>query len=199
MELEMDAKYFRDLAKEDYKKYSNKGALTTLVYQAILGAGSAATIGVGALVLPGVMGYGYSYYTKEVKNDSEQLSNLFKGFDKFLNTFLLGLLLEIYVALWTLLLIVPGIIKSLAYSMAYFIMVDNPEMSSNDAITESKEMMNGYKWRLFCLLFSYIGWHLLAILTLGILEFWITPKIKMAEYEFYLEIKKNPRQETVTE
>ena len=82
-------------------------------------------------------------------------------------------------------LIIPGIIKSLSYSMSYFILLDNPDMSANDARKESMEMMDGNKGRLFCLYLSYIGWYLLSILTFGILLFWVGPSVRTATAFFY--------------
>ena len=70
----------------------------------------------------------------------------------------------LYVALWSLLLVIPGIVKSYSYAMAPYIMAEHPALTANEAITESRRIMDGNKWRLFCLDFSFIGWELLCVL-----------------------------------
>ena len=118
-------------------------------------------------------------------NGKVSVGQLFDGFKKFGGSLAVYLLTYLYTFLWTLLFIIPGIIKGLSYSMAMYIYKDNPELSANECITRSKEMMRGHKWDLFCLHFSYFGWILLSILTCGILFLWVTPKIQQAEYLFY--------------
>ncbi len=115
------------------------------------------------------------------------IEEMFIGFrgDKLLKTLVLGLLIWLYIFLWTLLFIIPGLIKSYSYSMAYYIHLDNPEMDSNDCIAESCRMMDGHKWRLFCLDFSFIGWHILGILTCGVITLWIMPYQQLAHAYFY--------------
>ena len=77
------------------------------------------------------------------------------------------------------------------YAMTYYILNDNPEMSANDAITRSREMMDGHKWQLFCLRFSFIGWYLLSALTFGILLIVVMPYMQAAEAEFYEKLKND--------
>ena len=68
----------------------------------------------------------------------------------------------LYIALWSLLLVIPGIVKTYSYAMTPYIMSEHPSLTANEAITESRRIMNGNKWRLFCLDFSFIGWELLC-------------------------------------
>ena len=110
----------------------------------------------------------------------------FKSYGRYLGT---SLLMALFVFLWSLLLIVPGIIKAYSYAMTPFIMVDHPELDADDCIEKSKAMMKGYKWKLFCVDLSYIGWWLLCVLTLGILTLWITPWNTCAKVKFYEELK----------
>lgn len=119
------------------------------------------------------------------RGEHAETSNIFDGFSNFMNAFVTYLLQGIYIALWTCLLIVPGIIKSFSYAMTFYVLEDNPTMSANDAITESRVLMDGNKWKYFCLQLRFLGWHLLAILTFGILYFWLTPYIETAKAEFY--------------
>ena len=101
------------------------------------------------------------------------------------------LLVGIKVALWSLLLIIPGIIKTFEYAMVPYILADDAEISSKDAFKKSKQMMKGNKWRFFKLDFSFIGWVLLCIPTLGIGAFFLIPYTNAANAEFYVELKNN--------
>lgn len=106
----------------------------------------------------------------------------------YVNTLTTYLLKMVFIFLWSLLFIIPGIIKRFSYAMTEFILVDNPKLTANEAITKSKEMMNGNKWRYFLLHLSFIGWYLLSILTFGIGFVFLAPYIKAAETAFYLEL-----------
>ena len=115
-----------------------------------------------------------------------EIGNLFSGFRSYMDNVWLGLRCRIFVFLWTLLLIVPGILKSYSYSMFYYIRNDRPNMNAEDTMKESEELMRGYRWKLFCLQFSFIGWFILGIFTLGILYFvYVIPKMNAATAEFY--------------
>ena len=90
-----------------------------------------------------------------------------------------------------LLLIVPAIIAAFSYSMVFYILADNPDISPTNALKKSKEMMMGYKWKIFFLGLSFLGWALLAILTLGIGLLWLMPYIQVSTINFYEDIKDN--------
>jgi uncharacterized membrane protein len=99
------------------------------------------------------------------------------------------LLVGIKTVLWTCLFIVPGIIKSFEYAIIPYILADDAEISSKDAFKKAKQMMKGNKWRLFKLDFSFIGWIILCILTLGLGTFFLIPYVDAAMAEFYVELK----------
>ena len=101
---------------------------------------------------------------------------------------------NLFIVLWTFLFIIPGIVKSYSYSMAAYIAAENPEMSATDAINESKLLMDGNKWRLFCLDLSFIGWSILCVFTLGIGYLFLRPYREAAFAAFYREIvrEKSP-------
>lgn len=125
------------------------------------------------------------------RSDKEafSISRLFVGYIDF-RIFTTLLLTSLYSILWSLLLLVPGIIKGLSYSMTGYILLDNPEMSNNAAIEESMRMMEGHKWQLFKLYLSFIGWILLSALTLFIALYWLNPYIYSTMARFYSEIKE---------
>ena len=90
-----------------------------------------------------------------------------------------------------LLLIVPGIIAAISYSMAFFIQRDNPDMKAMEAIDASKKMMYGYKWKYFCLGLRFLGWFILGILSCGIGFLWILPYLYISTAKFYIDLKAN--------
>ena len=116
-------------------------------------------------------------------------ADLFQGFAQFTRCLVAYLLMSLYVLLWLLLLIVPGIIASIKYSQTFFIMAEDPNISGPDAITLSKNMMQGHKAEYFWLQLSFIGWALLAVLSLGIGFLWLTSYIAMAQAVFYKKVK----------
>ncbi len=99
------------------------------------------------------------------------------------------LLLYVYIMLWTLLLIVPGIIKLFSYSMTPYILKDHPELSNNAAIEKSMRMMQGHKMNLFLLELSFIGWLILSLMTLGIGLIFLIPYVNTTLAHFYEELK----------
>jgi uncharacterized membrane protein len=132
-----------------------------------------------------------SYFLKRIRGEDIATRNIFEGFKRFLPSFLAELLTILFTVLWSLLLIIPGIIKALGYSMVFYIMHDNPEIKPLEALKRSQIMMKGYKWKLFTLQLSFIGWAFLALLTLGIGIFWLNPYIYLSTANFYENLKKN--------
>ena len=117
------------------------------------------------------------------------MGDLFSGFQNFGNAFLANLLMFIFIFLWSLLLIVPGIIKAISYSMTFFVLAEHPEMSGKEAIDESKKIMEGHKWEYFVLSLSFILWFLLGSITLGIAYIYVVPYMSTTITNFYHEIK----------
>ena len=110
---------------------------------------------------------------------------MFKGFDDFGKTCWLGILQSLLLFAWSLLFAIPGIVKAYAYSMSYYILNDHPEMTANEAVTASKEMMKGHKGELFVLDLSFIGWSLLTGLTLGLLNIWLQPYMALSDLAYF--------------
>lgn len=194
----MYAKDYRKLAWSKLTGNWGVAIVVFLLYTVIISIST--SVGVGPLLLSGLMGVGlFGVYLDIVRGKQAKIEGMFDGFrEGIVNNLLAGILITIFTALWTLLFFIPGIVKSYSYSMTYFILKDNPEMSANDAITESRKMMNGNKWRLFCLDFSYIGWFLLCLLTAGLLSFLVQPYMYAAHAAFYESLKGSPV-ETVAE
>lgn len=180
------------LAKQQLKGNWGKAILAFLVFIIITDIPSAIPYAGFAisLVISGPMCLGITKFSIELKRgQSPSIETIFSGFKSFATSFLLQLTMGIFIFLWSLLLIVPGIIASLRYSMAFYILNDNPELSAMEALNKSKEMMVGYKGKLFLLYLSFIGWGLLSILTLGIGFIWLIPYINITVANFYDELK----------
>ncbi len=101
------------------------------------------------------------------------------------------LVTSILIFLWTLLLIIPGIIKSYAYRMVPYILADNPSIGVREAIALSNEMTMGHKFDMFVLDLSFIGWYLLGALALGIGVIFVMPYENATNAELYLVLRKN--------
>ena len=110
-------------------------------------------------------------------DEEAEISNVSYAFDhSYKNVVGVMFRRDIAIALWSMLFVIPGIIKSYEYRMIPYLLAEHPEMSWKDAFAESKEMMAGNKWKAFVLDFSFIGWQLLSILTLGLLSiFYVNP------------------------
>ena len=166
------------------------------------------TMVIGALVLSGVViisaiiGALFSIFVTDaitvgvcnyfIKNTDSKPSfkDAFSGFKvKYGRNIGTLLLVGIKSVLWTLLFIIPGIIKSYEYAIIPYILADDPEISSKDAFKKANQMMKGNKWRLFKLEFSFIGWAILCVLTLGIGALFLIPYVNAANAEFYVELK----------
>ena len=190
------AKEFRRRAWATFRKsdtYGSRwgGAILAFIIVGILNSVLSGFI-VGILAaLPLTMGL-YAMYLNMYKDNEWSVGDIFSSFrngmDYYLNSFLLLFVNSIFIFLWSLLFVIPGIIKTFSYSMSPYILIDNPGMTAGEARRKSMEIMKGNKWKLFCLQFSFIGWILLAILTFGILFLWVIPAMEMSKIAFYKEI-----------
>ena len=161
-------------------------------------AASGSTILLSLLFLsPLQVGYYNTFKRLHREGDTGLVGNLFsQGFGNWGHIVLGQLLMGIFIFLWSLLLIVPGIIKAYSYAMTPYILVDRPELSVRDAIRLSGRMMSGRKLDLFCLHLSFIGWMLLCILTLGIGILFLSPYMMTAQAAFYQDIRSDYEMKT---
>lgn len=140
-------------------------------------------------VLGSFVGVGYAKFNLNlVDKKNTAFENLFEYFSYWKTTTITRLLRALYVFLWSLLFVIPGIVAGFSYAMTDYILAENPELTADEAITQSKEMMNGNRFRLFCLQFSFIGWDILATLAFGIGHLWLTPYKQAAYAAFYREV-----------
>ena len=121
------------------------------------------------------------------REESVDLENLFDGFrgGRYTRVFCALFLVNLFTFLWALLLIIPGIMKAFSYALTPYIVMDEPELTARQAITRSCEIMEGRRWKLFCLYLSFIGWGILCILTFGIGILWLVPYMNASVAAFY--------------
>ena len=148
------------------------------------------SISVGAIIIFGPLAAGMANTFMKASRTGEgaKVENMFSGFKDFPSTFMLGLMSSLFIFLWTLLFIIPGIVKAYSYSMAFYIKNDHPEYNWKQCLNESKRMMKGNKGKLFCLHLSFIGWIIVGALCLGIGILWVWPYIYVSTVEFYNEL-----------
>ena len=146
---------------------------------------------IGSLLLIGAIEFGYCAYLITVtRNKDSDFGKLLSGFNRFGDVCITGILKWLFTGLWSLLFVIPGIVKSYSYAMTMYIMQDHPELSGNDAITKSRQMMDGHKFDLFILDLSFIGWYLLGALTFGILiVFYVEPYRQVTRTNFYEQLR----------
>lgn len=164
-------------------------AIGTIIISALI-LGVSAYIPLASIVLSGIFSVGLAIVMLEiVRNWEVQFTDMFKGFNNFGTNCIAGILVSVFTALWSLLFVIPGIIKAYSYSMTFYILADHPEMSAKDAIKTSQVMMNGHKMDLFILELSFIGWYLLCGITLGLAALYVGPYVSASHAAFYEAIK----------
>ena len=131
-------------------------------------------------------------YIALVGGKRPEVGDVFGGFKDFWIAFKVTFLTGLYTFLWALLFVIPAYVKMFSYSMAQYIIAENPNMGANEAITLSRKMMNGHKMEAFVLILSFIPWFLLGFITFGIAFIYITPYINATMVNFYNKIKPAP-------
>lgn len=152
---------------------------------------------ISALFMSGIS-WTYLDILRGTKSTIEPFKDAFRGFTGLFlgGVILLAILISIFTTLWALLFVIPGIIKSYSYSQSYFIYYDvitetGEKPGVLNTITASRKLMDGYKGKLFWLDLSFIGWHILAMLTAGIGYLWLNPYITATKAAFYEQLPKN--------
>ncbi|MGA3083328.1 MAG: DUF975 family protein [Thermodesulfobacteriota bacterium] len=145
---------------------------------------------IGSLIINGPLILGMSvFFLSFSRKQDAQLSQLFDGFQRFTQALVAYLLMILFILLWTILLVIPGIVAFFSYSQTFFILAENPQMAGSDALRKSKDMMIGNRWKLFYLFWRFFGWFLLGILSLGIGFLWIMPYLQTTLARFYDDLK----------
>lgn len=166
----------------------DNAAIAALLGAAVLVAVIALLIRI-FLVNPIKLG-GVHFFTVNTEAGPVPFGTIKAGFHNYGHNFRVLLLRDVYLILWTLLLFVPGLIKAYSYYMVPYILAEHPELSASEIITRSRKMMNGHKWQAFKLDLSFLGWILLGVLTLGLVNiFWTAPYMESAQAALYLKLR----------
>ncbi len=170
--------------------------LVTLIIGVIGGVASAvlSIIPFGGLVATIIITPAFSIslvrvYLNVVAGGTPEAKDAFSGFDDFWAAFKVNFLVGLFTFLWSLLFVIPGIIKALSYSMSLYILAENKGKAALECIAESKKMTEGHKAELFVLGLSFIGWALLGSLTFGIAYIWILPYMQATYVNAYNLLK----------
>lgn len=143
-----------------------------------------------ALIIDGPLALGVTLvYLRFIRKEKYEFDDLFEGFKHFGIACITYLLMIVFILLWALLLIIPGIVAAFAYSQTFFILADDTTLRPLQALKKSKEMMMGYKWQYFRFLCRFIPWFVLAIIPLGIGLLWFIPYFFTAQAHFYEKVK----------
>ncbi len=133
----------------------------------------------------------YRFFKRNVEEGKAPIGEIKTGFGGYGHTFITLFLTDLFLGLWCLLFIIPGIVKSYSYRMVPYIIKDNPELSATEVITKSREMMNGHKWRTFLYDLSFIGWYIFGVVTFGLaMALFVAPYKHNADAALYLELSK---------
>ena len=188
--LMFGSQFFPEVTRE--LSASDLNALRNLEFDRVsthLRVGNINTIGLVGFILGGVIQLGYGQFLLKQHDKLEPTWNdLFSQFHRFGQGFAQKFLRGLYCFLWGLLFIIPGIVKAYSYAMTPYIMAENPDMSAQDAIRASMELMDGHKGELFWLRLTFIGWDILAALTLNLGHLALNPYKNAAEAAFYREL-----------
>ena len=158
----------------------------------------AGVIGFASFIIGGTVQLGYcKFLLNQHDGKPISVSDLFSQFERFGTGFAQSFLRGLYIFLWTLLLIIPGIVKGYSYAMTPFLLAEYPELTASQAITLSRRIMNGHKFELFWLDLTFIGWIILSVLTLGIGTLWLNPYMNAAHAAFYRQLQAETRYTTV--
>jgi uncharacterized membrane protein len=145
------------------------------------------------LILEGPLILGYSYYFLHFKRgNNPKLEDLFFGFKHLGSSIALYFIMWIFTLLWALLLIIPGVVAGIRYSMSFYVLCDSPDMGAMNALTKSKELMRENKMQMFVLGLSFIGWGLCCLFTFGIGFLWLLPYMALSMVNFYEEVSAVP-------
>ena len=190
----MDITQLKKLSSNQASEHVWTLVLITLIISAvsgiaggILGATIIGTVAIIFVTAP-LFFSNHIVYLNLVNGKKPEIVDAFSGFYIYVRALCVYFFMMLFTWLWSLLFIVPGIVKSYSYAMAPYIAMENPELGHLDCVTKSKEMMSGNRWRLFCLHVSFIGWAILCAFTLGIGNLWLNPYKNAATAAFYREI-----------
>ena len=184
----MNSRDYKQIAKESLK--GNRVIAIAVMF--IIAAFSTLTNvipGIGSLVVALIsaqLTVGETHFYDLLINKKEPgAKELFHNFRYWFRSFCLQFATGFYVFCWSILFVIPGILKSYSYSMAFYLRTKNPELKAKEALSQSMKLMYGRRWKLFCLQLSFIGWYFFSVLTFGLGLFYVVPYYKASLVAFY--------------
>lgn len=164
-------------------------ALVAIVIGAVSFLGFIAMV-IRALVANPIEVGGRRFFRKNAVDQETPFATLAEGFQNYGHVIVTLLVRDVFIVLWSLLFVIPGIMKSYSYRMVPYIVKDNPELSPTETLALSAQMMKGNRWQAFVMDLSFIGWMLLGVVTLNLGNiFWTAPYMNATDAELYLELK----------
>ncbi|MBO7641060.1 MAG: DUF975 family protein [Bacteroidales bacterium] len=182
---------YKTAARIALRDHWGMAAVTALIYGVLSGlVHGFPALGHFLLALPLSVGFAGTFRRLLTQGDAQLVDNFFEiSIHDYLHTVATMALRSVYVFLWSLLLIVPGIIKALSYAMVPYLVKDRPELSADQTIDLSVQMMEGHKSELFGLYLSFFGWFILCIFTFGIGFVFLKPYVSTTVADFYEDLK----------
>ncbi len=175
-------------------------AMGGTVAASAIATAAGAFIPFAGMIVGGPFALGVSYFSLAyARGEQARFEQVFDGWKKFEQSCPLYIVRNIFIFLWTLLLIIPGIIAGINYSQAFYLLADEPDLKVMDALKKSKEMMQGHKMRYFGLCMRMFGWALLCLLTFGIGFLWLMPYSAVAFANFYDDLNPQGKEFDVTD
>lgn len=131
----------------------------------------------------------YRFFRKNAVDPTTSVGVIGEGFGSFGHVFLTLFLRDLFVVLWTVLFVIPGVMKAYSYTMVPYIIKDNPRLTAGQVLARSRDMMRGNRMKLFVMDLSFFGWALLSAVTFGLVAiFWANPYYQCSKAALYLEL-----------
>lgn len=180
----------KQLAKEQIRGNVGMVFVCMLIVSIITTAASTITYGFGTIFVSVPLEFSmYMIYLRLADGEKPTVADTFNGFEIFGKSLWLSIITAFFTALWSLLFVIPGIVKSYSYVMAPYILAENQDLTAREALNESKRIMHGHKGELFVIMLSFIPWLMLGALTCGIVFIYVIPYMNMTIVNFYKQIK----------
>lgn len=129
------------------------------------------------------------FFKKNLEQPGVGIGTIGEGFGGYGRTFVTLLLRDLFILLWTLLLVIPGIMKAYSYRLVPYIVKDEPNLPAGEVLKRSAQLMQGNRWKSFVLDLSFIGWYFFGAITFGLgLIFWTAPYVQSTNAALYLEL-----------
>lgn len=184
----MDRKVLKAAAKEQIRGKIGILFLITIIVALISGAANNIPILGAFIVTPALSIAVTRIYLGIAAGKHPEVSDIFGSFKDFWISFKTTFFTGLFTFLWSLLFIIPGIVKSYSYMMAPYIIAEDPSIGALEAISRSEKMMRGHKMEAFILSLSFIGWILLTVFTFGIAGIYAVPYMNTTMINFYNEV-----------